>query len=226
MKFSLPFAVRKFNDFNKLCFEGKLPALRIEIYNAGTSFGQCKWNIVRKPDGRTVKTDFRLRLSERADLPESELEDIILHEMIHYYIEVNNFTDTAPHGILFRKKMDLINSLYGRHITVSHKSTKEQREKMKDTRPRWHVIAVLTLKDGKKGIKVLPRVLPSILKYYNGALSSPIITAVDLYMSNDTFFNSYPNSSSLNYHVLDEAVINSHLKGANKLECDGKSIVQ
>ena len=226
MKFCHPFAIRTFNHFNKLCFGGKLPDVPIEIYNAGSTLGQCKCKIGHKPDGSIVKYDFRLRFSERADLPENELEDIILHEMIHYYIDVNQFQDTAPHGVLFRQKMTEINTTYGRHITVSHKSTKEQREKMQDTRQRWHVIAVLSMKDGHKGIKVLPRVLQSILKYYNGVLKSPQVASVELYMSNDIFFNQYPNSSSLNYHRLDETVINNHLKGADKLECDGKNIIQ
>ena len=224
MKFAHPFAVRTFNHFNKLCFGGKLPPVPIEMSNARRSLGQCVYRIVALPGGKKQKTDFRIRLSQVVDLPERELEDIVIHEMIHYYIDSNQFTDTSTHGILFQDMMNRINATFGRNITISHKSTKEEREGAYDTRPHWHVIAVLTLSDGKKGIKVLPRVLPSILKYYNGVMASPQVSDAQLYMSNDIYFNRFPNSSSLKYHSLEDEVNKSHLVGAEKMECDGHQL--
>ena len=226
MKFCHPYAVRKFNHFNNLCFGGKLPPVTIEMCNAKSYLGQCTHKIRKKADGTQEKYDFRIRLSLRADLPEDELDDILIHEMIHYYIGVNNFRDTAPHGILFQQKMELINTTYGRHLTISHKGTKEQKEKMEDTRRHWHVVAVITMNNGVKGIKVLPRVLPSILKYYNAVTASPQVRSVELYMSDNIFFNRYPNSAALKYYVLDEAVINSKLKGAERMGCDGTHIIR
>ncbi|MBR3454674.1 MAG: SprT-like domain-containing protein [Bacteroidaceae bacterium] len=226
MKFSHPYAIRKFNHFNQLCFDGKLPPLTIEMCDSKSYLGQCTYKIRKKADGTQEKYNFRIRLSLRADLPEDELDDILIHEMIHYYINVNNFKDTAPHGILFRQKMELINNIYGRHITISHKSTKEQKEKMHDTRRRWHVIAVITMNNGVKGIKVLPRVLTSILKYYNAVTSSTQVKSVELFMSDNIFFNRYPNSSALKYYQLDQDVINNNLKGAERMKCDGKTIIR
>ena len=72
--------------------------------------------------------------------------------------------------------------------------------------------------------KVLPRVLPSILNYYNQVVSVKDVAGVQLYMSNDIFFNRYPNSSALKVHFLDASIIQEHLETAEKMECDGKSI--
>ncbi|MBR3093370.1 MAG: SprT-like domain-containing protein [Bacteroidaceae bacterium] len=224
MRFSPTYAIRKFNHFNQLCFDGQLPPVNIEMCDSKSYLGQCTCKVRRKADGTKEKYDFRIRLSLRADLPEDELDDILIHEMIHYYIDVNHFHDSSAHGPLFRMKMASINANYGRHITISHKGTKEQKEQMQDKRPRWHVVAVLTMTNGKKGIKVLPRVLPSILKYYNGVISSPQVQAVELFMSDNVFFNRYPNSSSLRYHELDESVIESNLQGAEKMGCDGTRV--
>ena len=97
---------------------------------------------------------------------ELRIEDTIIHEMIHYYIGYNRLEDASAHGPLFLSIMNEINRKFGRNLTVSHKSTKEQREQLQDKRSHYHVIAVVNFHDGRTGIKVLPRVLRSILYYY------------------------------------------------------------
>ena len=79
------------------------------------------------------------------------------------------------------------------------------------------MVAVVRFRDGKTGIKVLPRVMPSINYYYNHVIAAKDVIAVDLYMSNNIFFNRYPNSSALRVHYLDEATITEHLKDAKRL---------
>ena len=43
-------------------------------------------------------------------------------------------------------------------------------------------------------------------------------------MSNDIFFNQYPNSKALNFHIIEKEEVMSHLKNAEKMACDGKTI--
>ena len=224
MKATIPYIEKKFDEFNRLVFEGKLPRIPIELSNAKTFLGQCVYKKRRRPFGKPELYDFRLRINTRIDLPEQELEDTIIHEMIHYYIGYNNLEDASSHGPLFLQMMNGINRKFGRNLSVSHKSTKEQTEQLQDTRSHYHVIAVLKFRDGRTGIKVLPRVLRSILHYYNNVLSLPDIAAIDLYMSNNVFFNRYPNSSALKVHFLELGTIMEQLKGAERMECDGKSI--
>ena len=224
MKATIPYIEKKFDEFNRLIFEGKLPRIPIELSNAKTFLGQCVYKKRRRPFGKPKLYDFRLRINTRIDLPEQELEDTIIHEMIHYYIGYNKLEDASSHGPLFLQMMNGINRKFGRNLSVSHKSTKEQTEQLQDTRSHYHVIAVLKFRDGRTGIKVLPRVLRSILHYYNNVLSLPDIAAIDLYMSNNVFFNRYPNSSALKVHFLELGTIMEQLKGAERMECDGKSI--
>ena len=207
-------------------FGGKLPKIPVELSDAKTFLGQCVYKKRRNPFGKTELYDFRLRINTRIDLPEREIEDTIIHEMIHYYIGYNHLKDTSAHGQIFRQIMNDINENFGRHITISHRSTKEQSEQLQDKRRRYHVIAVVTFNDGRTGIKVLPRVLRSILYYYNNVSANRDIKEVQLFMSNNPFFNNYPNSSALRVHFLDSGTICQNLEGAERMVCDGRSVMR
>jgi predicted SprT family Zn-dependent metalloprotease len=217
MKATIPYIQQKFEEFNRQMFGGKLPMLPIQLSNAKTFLGQCVYKKRRKLFGRTELYDFRLRINTRFDLPENVMEDTIIHEMIHYYIGYNQLKDTSAHGTLFRQMMNDINSKFGRHITVTHKSTQEQREQLQDKRIRNHVVAVVTFHDGRTGIKVLPRQPHRILYYYNNVLSNADISSVQLYQTTDIFFNRYPNSSALKVHFLEPAEIQQHLQDATPI---------
>ena len=223
---TIPYIEQKFDDFNSMMFEGKLPKLPIVLSNAKTFLGKCVCKQRKRKDGATENYDFKLRINTRCDLPEQEVEDTIIHEMIHYYIGVNQLKDSSAHGHLFLHIMKVINEKYARNITVSFKSTNEQKEQLTDKRPRYHVIAVVKFHDGKTGIKVLPRIIQRILYYYNNVSVAKGVKSVTLYMSNNIFFNRFPNSSALNAVFLEEDVICQQLIGAESMECDGKQIIR
>ena len=225
MKATIPYIEQKFEEFNRQMFGGKLPKIPVELSDAKTFLGQCVFKKRKKPFGKMELYDFRLRINTRLDLPEREVEDIIIHEMIHYYIGYNRLEDTSAHGPLFLSIMNESNRKFGRNLTVSHKSTKEQREQLQDKHSHYHVIAVVNFHDGRTGIKVLPRVLRSILYYYNNVLANSEIASIQLYMSNNVFFNRYPNSSALKVHFLETDEIRKQLEGAEKMECDGKALL-
>ena len=224
MKATIPYIEKKFEEFNQQMFAGRLPKLPIELSDAKTFLGVCVYKKRKLDNGKEEKYDFRLRINTRIDLPEQEVEDTIIHEMIHYFIGVNQMEDSSSHGPLFLHMMNTINEKFGRHLTVSHKGTKEQDEQAIDTKPHWHVIATVHFADGKFGIKVIPRVLPRILNYYNKMSENKDVKTIELYMSNNPYFNRFPNSGALNAHYADEGEINEQLKGAEKMECDGKDI--
>ncbi len=226
MDITVQYIARKFDEFNKLMFAGKLPMLPIRLSNAKTFLGACTYKKRRGKYGRMERYDFTLRINVRIELTEEEVEDTIIHEMIHYYIGYYQIEDSSAHGKIFRQMMNTINERYGRHITISHKASKAQKEQAVNKRQQYHVIAVVSFHDGRTGIKVLPRVLTSILKYYNGVLAAREVASVRLYMSNNIFFNKYPNSSTLCVHYVDANEVNQHLIGAEKMVCDGKRIIR
>ena len=223
---NVPYIVKRFAEFNELCFGGQLPPVRMELSNAKTFLGQCVFKRRRTWLGRTECYDFRLRVNARIDLPERELDDIILHEMIHYYIAVNNISDSSAHGRVFRRMMDEINARYGRNITVSHRSTAAEREQLYDARERYHVVAVVTFADGRTGFKVLPRVAQRILDYYNKVGALREVREVELFMSRDIFFNRFPNSGKLCVHYIERPALDGHLVEAERMRCDGRHIIR
>lgn len=224
MEVTIEYIKERFDCFNALCFGGKLPSVPIRLSNAKSFLGMCKYKKRRDAMGNEVKYDFVLCINTRIDLPEDQVEDTIIHEMIHYYIGVNQLGDTSPHGRLFRQLMSDINLRHGRHITVSHRSTPQQREQAIDKRRRWHMVAVVELTTGKTGIKVLPRIIQRITTYYNMALQSPQVASVKLFMTDDPFFNRYPNSSALKVHHIDTEELTLHLKGSHPATCNGATV--
>lgn len=224
MEVTVPYIQKKFVEFNRQMFGGKLPMLPIRLSNAKTFMGQCCFKTRRNKFGKTELYDFVLRINTRIELPERDLEDIIIHEMIHYYIGYHQLQDTSPHGELFRRMMADINQRFGRNITVSQRLTKEQKAQARSTRQTWHVVAVVQFHDGRSGVKVLPRIVERITHYYHSVSSVKTIKSVDLFMSCDVFFNRFPCSSALNVCFHDEADVREHLKDAKRLECNGKEV--
>ena len=167
MKATIPYVEKKFEEFNRLMFDGRLPMLPIELSDAKTFLGVCVYKKRRTLLGKTVCYDFKLRINTRIDLDEAEVEDIIIHEMIHYNIGYHRIVDTSAHGRVFRQMMKGINERFGRHIRVSHKPTAEQKEQLYGDKRRWHMVAFVVFKDGRTGIKVLPRIAEKVVNYYN-----------------------------------------------------------
>ena len=217
MKATIPYIEQKFEEFNQQMFAGQLPKLPIELSDAKTFLGVCAFKTRKGKDGKEICYDFKLRINTRIDLPETEIEDTIIHEMIHYFIGYNQLEDASAHGPMFLRMKNSINAKYGRHLSVSYKVTKEQREQAIDAKQHWRVVAVVKFKDGRYGIKVLPRIQQRIVNYYTKVGSSKDVERVELYMSNNVYFNRFPNSSVLNAHYVDIEEINKNIKGAEPL---------
>ena len=222
---TIPYVEKKFEEYNLQMFAGQLSKLPIELSDAKTFLGKCVYHKRTKADGETEYYDFRLRINTRIDLPEHEIEDTIIHEMIHYFIRWNHMEDSSSHGPIFQHMMNSINEKYGRHVSIRHKGTEEQNEQAIDKRQHWHVVAVVCFKDGKTGIKVLPRVMPSIVNFYDKVGTTKDVISIDLYMSNDIFFNRYPNSSALKVHYVEKNEVMSHLTDAKILSIKGKKVL-
>ena len=221
MKATIPYVEKKFEEFNRLMFDGKLPMLPIELSDAKTFLGVCVYKKRRTLLGKTVCYDFKLRINTRIDLDEAEVEDIIIHEMIHYYIGYHGIVDTSAHGRVFREMMKGINERFGRHIKVSHRPTQEQKEQLCGKRRRWRMVAFVVFKDGRTGIKVLPRIAEKVVNYYNVVGRESCIERIEMYMTDDVFFNRYPSSSALRVHYIDRTEAERHLAGAERWVCDG-----
>lgn len=226
MRPTVEYIEKKFDEFNRRMFAGRLPSLPIELSDAGGFLGKCVFQQRRLPDGLMEYSGFSLRINTRFDLPEAVVEDTIIHEMIHYFILLNGLHDTSNHGEIFKAIMGSINAAYGRNISVRHHGSKEEAAQAVSTRRVWHVIAAVYFKSGKAGVKVLPRTVPKILDYHKAATAHRDIAEVKLYLSDNPFFNRYPTSAALRFHEIDGSLLESNLADARKLKISGSQIVE
>ena len=227
---TLEFLVERFETFNHAFFGGALPPVPIKLGRAVRSLGSCTYKKRRKLFGKLEYYDFCLHISTRYDLPEEELEDILLHEMIHYEILVNQRQDTSAHGRLFRARMKQFNEQYGRHISVSHRYALPPVAAPKEMRPQ--VVARVLMKNGRIGVKRLPaslrrsespqivlprRDLQRINAYRRGLLHSGEVASVDFYLTDDPYFLRFPKSSALNIFFPADPDLPAHFTAARLL---------
>lgn len=221
MYFTLPFIRDSFQRFNKLVFEGKLPTPCFMLSRARTFVGKFEARGKRDWMGRT-HWNYVLRFSTAFDLPQEELEDTILHEMIHFSLRVSDRRDATPHGPNFRAMMDTINARFNRHITISHKS--DGSSSLSSRRLSWHIVGVVSFRDGRKGIKVLPRIEQRVLEWNRRVLTSSTVTSTKYYLALHELFQRYPNSTAMKVGIVDEAELNEALKDAIELEIVGNRL--
>lgn len=220
MYINLDFAKRTFDRFNRTIFQGKLPVPSFELAHATTFLGQYK---CLRERGRLVHM---LRFSSVLQLEERDWEDIVIHEMIHFYIAYFHLKDSTAHGPLFKRFMDEINTSFGRHVTVSRSASSLAAPRPPRARRKriMHTVAVLSLADGRVAIKLLPRVIDSIEYYCTHALRSPQVKRIRTYLSFDVFFEKYPSSKALKMHIIDRKELCQHLTGAEELVAKNRDV--
>lgn len=226
MKATRKFIEERFARFNREIFGARLPEIPVRMSDAATFLGMCVAKVRPLQGGRKEHYDFELRISTRHDIPERELEDVVIHEMIHYFIMYNELADTSPHGEIFKGMMKAINKGHGRNITVSRRMTAEEKAEVSGIRRAWHVIAAVRFRNGGTGVKVLPRVQPKILDYYRHVAAAPEVREISLYLHDAPFFNRYPVSAAYRVHEIEETLLMENLKGAHRLEIRGGKLVQ
>lgn len=207
----------KFDEFNELYFRGELPSVRIVMNDSGRALGMFvhprRRSLLHPSDPR----DCVLKISRRFDLPEAEIEDTLIHEMIHYYIWYKRMRDTSAHGEIFRRLMAEINSRYGRNITVSRRCGDDT--SLIDLRIKHHYICVTEFSDGRQLLTVCAR--SRIFDIDRGVSALADAQGHSWYWSRDPWFNRYPASRTLKFYKADPAQLAVHLADAVACECAG-----
>ena len=181
-----------FEHYNDLIFDGKLPVPKLKWSRAKTRLGQMAWK--RKMSwGRTKFYDFSISVSNYYKLTTEQIDDVLIHEMIHYSIAYTGLKDTSSHGIVFRGMMDKINRTFGRRITISVRTRNLQPRTTQQ--PKDYLILALEMKDGKY---FLSSVNPSAA----GKLAVSLARTREIahyawYQSQDEYFHSMPRVRSL-----------------------------
>lgn len=220
------FVQEKFAYFNSLIFNGRLPEIPVELCDATSFIGQYKSSIETDPQGKRQRSKERLRFSVAFNLTERELEDIVIHEMLHYFLAYHGLEDRTAHGPLFRALMKSVNDRHGRSVSITHRMSPSEINSVRSTKRSWHVIAVLRLASGATGLKVLPRVAPKIIDYYNFAANDRDVREVSLYLHDDPYFNQFPTSVARKCHLVSGEEVTAHLAKAHRLYVKEGRLVQ
>lgn len=211
----------RFEEYNRLYFGGTLPPIPIRLSNAKGFLGKvCYRKTKNSLFSRAKNSDFVLRINTRIDLPAEVVEDIILHELIHYYLAYNQIEDTSAHGRLFRAEMARINREGGRHIRISHRLTEKQQEQAVG-QPRVRIVCVVTFSDGQTGIKVVPKQIRHILQFERKVYQHFAVARTEWYITKDGYFGRYPSSNALRIYLLsDKEELTRILQSARRIECN------
>lgn len=182
-----------FDTFNRQYFNGELPLPRLALGSSRTRLGSMSCRRRRTLTGWRF-SDFAIRLSTYYDCTEREMQTVLLHEMIHYYIAWKGIRDDAPHGSVFRSIMNRLNTRHGWNISVSASMRgRKTAAPHNDRRPRL----VLAL-ENSRGECFLTVVNPR----YAAQLKSRLKNAVDAtqrawFVSTDPFFSDFTTVRSL-----------------------------
>lgn len=217
---SLEYIERKFKEYNDLYFERKLKPLPFKI-STQTFLGQVSFMREKNPDGTWHYYDFVFHINTKIYLPEAEVKDTILHEIIHYWILSNQMQDTTSHGEIFIKKMKEINIKYNRNLSVSHKVTKEGHDK--DTEVQQHLICVSKPCNSRHDITIATK--SRLFQLWDEIPNFPNIAEWKLVVSTALFFNRFPRASSLKIYSMHTVELEEHLKDAKELERRSNSIM-
>lgn len=210
---TLQYLRRRFDEFNKLVFDSRLPEPRLKVNNSRSMLGCVRYKTKQRFLRKKEFYDFTLSISAFYDFEEEVLDDTILHEMIHLDILTSHLIDDSAHGPLFRQKMEDINARFGRNITLSHRGKLEQAPKDK---PVQNILAVSVLEDGAWGITrpsqsrvfELQKCLP---RYFR-------LKETRWYVSRNPYFCTIPRSLTPKIYRIEKSVLDKELEGAIELE--------
>lgn len=201
MDVSIGYIQERIAYFNALVFGGELPPIPVKLVRARTFLGKVLYTRTRKLLGRGyVYSDFLMKISVSHDYDAPLLDNVIVHELIHYYIAYKGIRDTSAHGEVFRRMMNQINERYGLDIRVSHRVASSGRQA--DTRIREHVVCVSELSSGEFGVTVCsracaPKIKRDLPRYYR-------LSSMRWYVTNNPFFNKFPHSRTAKIYKITE----------------------
>lgn len=102
--------------YNEKYFEGKLPIPMFELLHSFRTCGYFNCDYEQGWFSRTLY-NFRISMTDYYDFTPKQFEDILVHEMIHYYLAYFGIDKSLSHGREFKKMAKQLNQTYGLNIT-------------------------------------------------------------------------------------------------------------
>ena len=106
---------RMFRECNKKYFDGSLPTPQFLLMDKLNTLARFEYNKDKK--GKHPIKWQALKFSDCYDFPEEDFREIMVHELIHYYIAWNGIKDNKDHGREFMRIANEINEKHGLNVT-------------------------------------------------------------------------------------------------------------
>ena len=117
-----------FNIYNKQYFNGVLPIPEFKVIHKKNTFGkfECRvgWRNISLPV---------IMVTDKYNFTEDQLRDILLHEMIHYYLAYTRKDRIVTHGKAFKNMMNDFNLNEGTNIQITYNKNEFEVDKSKET---------------------------------------------------------------------------------------------
>lgn len=201
-----------FDRFNHDYFDNRMPRPRLGLSRGRTRLGYMSYKKKVRWGRRPNAESYTICLSTCYDLPERQLQSVLLHEMIHYWIALQGWHDTAPHGRIFHEYMNRFNAL-GWQISV----TAHLHGNATPACPRHHdalyILLFVRLRTGRNLFTVVnPRYAPQLEMLIRRA---PTVAAHEWRVSEDASFGNYMQVRSLRGMAVSAARM-EELKGKSR----------
>ena len=107
-----------FSECNKKYFNHELPTPSFDIINKLNILARFEYRKNKGKDKTKKPLSYKkILFSNCYDFDEKDFINILVHEMIHYYIAWNNIKDNKDHGREFMRMATELNEKYGLNIT-------------------------------------------------------------------------------------------------------------
>jgi len=202
-----------FDRFNRDYFSSALPVPRLALSTSRTRLGSMSCKRERRLL-RSRLTDFAIHVSTYYELTAEEYKSVLLHEMIHYHIAYHGIRDTAPHGTVFRRMMEELNSKHGWHITVS--TPVRDRQVSPGSRPdRARLVLALESRDGNCFLTVVNARYARQLKSQLERVKD--VTARAWFVSADPYFADFATVRTLRARKADRTLFEEKIAEGEKI---------
>lgn len=140
-------------------------------------------------DNRRLLCDRIVIYKQDRDMSAREIDDTLVHEMIHQYIFQNDMHDTSAHGRLFREYMRRINRAFPDELNIVVSGRKSVRKA--GPGPKTYKLLLVYMNDDTVYCcRVMPSKTDEFMRLVKRGGSVPGLKDCRLCESNDMFFES------------------------------------
>lgn len=164
--------------------------VKFEIRSPSRSYQGLFQRKVNSVGGRKRMTDTIIIYENLYDMSVREIDDTLVHEMIHQYIYQSNLHDTSTHGRMFKDLMRLINETFPEDLKITISS---ETRKLKGPGQSLHKLILVQMTNNDcYCCKISSKEIDKFMRLLDNNRARNNIRDYILCESNDRYFDSFP----------------------------------